>query len=187
MQWRVVRVKKGVLTLASGCQSVSDFPYWAKGRFGTREFPVFGQTLMRESLQFDRTVAENYFVELAGGRFFGEKGDGAGIGHCELDLEIVMNGNSDNCDGFMLAKHQASRIDAIQRWQIDVHHHHIRLQLTYQGDGLLPVSRFSHYREIGVAVQNAAKSLANHGMVVDQQNPHGSGGRATHDSSIPGC
>ena len=63
------------------------------------------------------------------------------------------------------------RGDAVHSGHQQVHQHDIRLELARQANSLRPVGRLSHDFQIGIQRQEHPQALADHAVVVGDQNP----------------
>ena len=79
-----------------------------------------------------------------------------------------------------LAATQAARgLDAVQLGHGDVHHHDVGLQLLGQFDGFAAVGGLADDLHIGLRAEDHLEALADHGVVVSQQDAdsfHGASG-----------
>ena len=109
-------------------------------------------------------------VEIFGRLFFAQKGSPTCLEYGSEGLGRILYRQADHEGVRRIPLDTSRRIYAIHLGQIDVHDDHIRLVSGSMLHGLQAVCRLSNHFQIGIGLEDAAKPLADHGMVIHEQH-----------------
>jgi hypothetical protein len=70
------------------------------------------------------------------------------------------------------AEHHLHRLGSLHHGHLDVEDDHVGLYLPRQGDGVAPVVGLADYLYLSVDGEHLLEALAEHGVVVRQQDPY---------------
>ena len=88
------------------------------------------------------------------------------------DVGVGVHREHDDGDAGRALGDEPGRLDAVEHGHGDVHQHHVGLQLLGQAGRLVAVARLADHLE-ALVLHGAAQALAQHGVVVGQQQPDG--------------